>query len=125
MENAGGTGSDAARPVTAADRERVSGVLRERMASGDLSLGDYQTRLRRVRAAATAGELDAVLRDLPGRRDDAEETRTGGGAGPEASAVSAGAGTDSAAGSRRAGGCAGVLLLLVLVVLVAVAGAYS
>ncbi|MGW0657942.1 DUF1707 domain-containing protein [Streptodolium elevatio] len=123
MENAGGTGSDAARPVTAADRERVSGVLRERMASGDLSLGDYQARLRRVRAAATAGELDAVLRDLPGRRDG-EETRTGGGAGPEASAVSAGAGTDSAAGSRRSGGCAGVLLL-VLVVLVAVAGAYS
>lgn len=115
--------SDAARPVSDADRERVSGVLREQMASGRLSLADYQARLRRVRAAATAGELDAVLRDLPGRRDDAEdgaeEPRAGGGGVPGAS----GAGAGSAPGGRRSG-CAGALLLL-FAVLVVVAGAYS
>lgn len=106
-------GSDAARPVTDAERERVTGVLREQMASGRLALSDYQVRLRRVRAAATAGELDAVLRDLPGRRGEGDE---GDGAARPHAAVSPPA--ESApepgpAGAKRAG-CGGAAAMLVV-----------
>lgn len=103
--------SDASRPAGAADRERVTGVLREEMAGGRLSLADYQARLRRVKAAATVGELAALLRELPSRRDDAdaEPERPGTAAGPP------GESPQRADRPRKAtrGGCAGVLLVTV------------
>lgn len=95
---------DGAEP-TAEDRERATGVLRERMASGRLSLGEYQARLRRVKAAATAAELDAVVRDLRDPAADRDDGEGPAGSG-DASAPSAGP-QDGARPSR--GGCAGVL----------------
>lgn len=87
--------------VTDQDRERATAVLRERMASGRLSLGEYQARLRRVKAAATPAELDAVVRDLhdsaAGRDDD------------EAPAAGPVPGPDERRRARGGGGCAGVL----------------
>ncbi|MDI2126869.1 DUF1707 SHOCT-like domain-containing protein [Yinghuangia seranimata] len=102
-------GADGA--VGDADRERVTAVLREHMAAGRLSLTDYQARLRRVRAATTAGELDAVLHGLPTRRDtshDSEQPRPAGGGLPVD-----GTSSDGGAAPARRGGCAGMLLLLV------------
>jgi hypothetical protein len=95
----------------------VTDALREEMAGGRLPLADYQARLGRVKRAATVGELDAVLRDLPSRRDraddgaDGESDRPGGGA-------AAGPPGESGAVAGRVpkatrGGCAGVLLLTV------------
>ncbi|WP_345673617.1 DUF1707 domain-containing protein [Yinghuangia aomiensis] len=102
--------SDAARPVTDAERERVTGILREQMASGRLALSDYQARLRRVRAAATVGELDAVLRDLPGRRDDGDgEERPHAAASPSAEAA-----PEQAAGGAKRAGCGGAAAMLVV-----------
>lgn len=88
----------------------MSGVLREEMAAGRLSLADYQARLTRVRAARTVGELDAVLRDLPGRRTagDDEDRPSGGGTAGEGPA-----GEPSPPRATR-GGCAGVLLVSVV-----------
>ncbi|UGQ14602.1 DUF1707 domain-containing protein [Yinghuangia sp. ASG 101] len=92
--------------VTAEDRERATEVLRERMASGRLSLAEYQARLRRVKAAATAADLDAVVRDLSAGRD-ADERDDGGppSAGPPETAP--------APEGRSRAGCAGTLVVLV------------
>jgi hypothetical protein len=108
--------SDAAQPATDAERERVTGILREQMASGRLALSDYQARLRR----ATAGELDAVLRDLPGRRDDGDgEERPHAAASPSAEATP----EPAAAGAKRAGcGGAAAMLLAVSAVVCAAGG---
>lgn len=111
--------SDAARPVSDAERERVTGVLREQMASGRLALSDYQVRLRRVRAAATAAELESVLRDLPGRREDDGDER------PHVPAdTTAEAAPESAAAGPKRAGCGGAAAVLVAMSVVgcAVAG---
>ncbi|WP_406283445.1 DUF1707 domain-containing protein [Embleya sp. NBC_00896] len=65
-------------PATPADRERVTAVLREHLASGRLALSEYRARLDGVRRAGTVGELDAVSANLPGRedRDDAARSTT-------------------------------------------------
>jgi Domain of unknown function (DUF1707)/Domain of unknown function (DUF4190) len=47
-----------------ADRFRVEAALREGYAEGRLSLDELDARLERAGAAATLGELDAVLGDL-------------------------------------------------------------
>ncbi|MCF2530128.1 DUF1707 SHOCT-like domain-containing protein [Yinghuangia soli] len=104
--------SDATRPAGAADRARVTDALREEMAAGRLPLADYQARLGRVKRAATVGELDAVLHDLPSRRDRADDDaeRPGGGAaGPPGESGTAAGRVPKA----TRGGCAGVLLLTV------------
>lgn len=48
-----------------ADRERVADVLRDAYAEGRLSPSEHEERLSAVFAAATFGELVAVLTDLP------------------------------------------------------------
>jgi hypothetical protein len=70
--------SDASRPATDADRDRVRALLRDLMGQGRISLTDYQGRLRRVAAASTTGDLDAVVRDLPAP-PEAEDGGTPGG----------------------------------------------
>jgi hypothetical protein len=48
------------------DRERVATVLRQAAAEGRLELDELDERLSQVYAAKTYGELESVLRDLPG-----------------------------------------------------------
>ncbi|HSA50100.1 MAG TPA: DUF1707 domain-containing protein [Yinghuangia sp.] len=99
---------DGGRP-TSDDRERATAVLRERMASGRLSLGEYQARLRRVKAAATNAELDAVVRDLGAGHasDDCDDERPSGTSAPSAG----GSAGPAAPGRRPKAGCAGVLVM--------------
>lgn len=49
-----------------ADRERVAGVLRQAAAEGRLELDELDERLTQVYAAKTYGELEPLLRDIPG-----------------------------------------------------------
>jgi hypothetical protein len=48
-----------------ADRERTAQLLREHHAVGRLTAEEFDTRLDRVFAARTRGDLDALLADLP------------------------------------------------------------
>ncbi len=52
-----------------ADRERVAALLRDAAAEGRLDLGELDERLGQVYAAKTYGELEPLLRDLPGALD--------------------------------------------------------
>lgn len=52
-----------------ADRERVAAVLREAAAEGRLDLGELDERLGLVYAARTYGDLEPLIRDLPGGLD--------------------------------------------------------
>ena len=52
-----------------ADRERVVDLLRDHAAAGRLSTEELEERTAAALAARTQGELDALLSDLPGRRD--------------------------------------------------------
>jgi len=114
---------DGGRP-SARDRERAADVLRERMASGRLSLGEYQGRLRRVKAAATMAELDAVVHDLRDRAAERDDAEPAGRPVPTSEPGKPGAGQSSGPGERgRArGGCAGVLALAVIGAVYAVRG---
>jgi hypothetical protein len=47
------------------DRESVSAALTEHLASGRLSLEEFDERVRRAHTATTLGELRALLADLP------------------------------------------------------------
>jgi hypothetical protein len=62
-----------------ADRDRVAALLREHHAQGRLDAEEFNDRLDRALAAATVGELDRLLADLPGidlyRLPDAALTR--------------------------------------------------
>ncbi len=62
-----------------ADRDRVAALLREHHAQGRLNAAEFNDRLDRAFAAATVGELDRLLADLPGidlyRLPDAALTR--------------------------------------------------
>jgi Domain of unknown function (DUF1707) len=49
-----------------ADRERVAGLLRQAAAEGRLQLDELDERLSQVYAAKTYGELEPLLRDIPG-----------------------------------------------------------
>ena len=49
-----------------ADRERISERLRQSHAEGRLDLDEFQQRLERCYEAKTVGELDKLVRDLPG-----------------------------------------------------------
>jgi hypothetical protein len=61
------------------DRDRVAALLREHHAAGRLTAEEFNDRLDRVFSARTMGELDELLRDLPGidlyRLPDAALTR--------------------------------------------------
>jgi hypothetical protein len=48
-----------------ADRDRTAAALREHMAAGRLTNGEFDDRLDKVYAAKTLGDLDAVMADLP------------------------------------------------------------
>jgi Domain of unknown function (DUF1707) len=62
-----------------ADRDRTASLLREHLAAGRLSPEEFSERLDQVFAAKTVGEIDALLKDLPGidlyRLPDAALTR--------------------------------------------------
>jgi hypothetical protein len=61
------------------DRDRTASLLREHLAAGRLSPDEFSERLDRAFAAKTVGEIDALLKDLPGidlyRLPDAALTR--------------------------------------------------
>jgi hypothetical protein len=48
------------------DRQFVAERLKAALDEGRLSLGEYDDRLRETYAALTYGDLDGILRDLPG-----------------------------------------------------------
>ncbi len=52
-----------------ADRDRVVDMLRDHAAAGRLSADELEERIEVALAARTAGELDALLTDLPGSAD--------------------------------------------------------
>jgi hypothetical protein len=62
-----------------ADRDRAASLLREHLAAGRLTPEEFSERLNRAFAARTMGEIDSLLRDLPGidlyRLPDAALTR--------------------------------------------------
>jgi hypothetical protein len=62
-----------------ADRDRAAALLREHHAAGRLTPEEFSDRLDRAFAAKTVGEIDSLLRDLPGidlyRLPDAQLTR--------------------------------------------------
>jgi hypothetical protein len=49
-----------------ADRDRAAGILREALAEGRLTAEEHSERLDTVYAAKKVGELEPVVRDLPG-----------------------------------------------------------
>ncbi|MGW5052792.1 DUF1707 SHOCT-like domain-containing protein [Actinokineospora sp. NPDC004072] len=49
-----------------ADRERFAKILHDAMAEGRLTVGELEERLDRVYAAKTFGDLEPLVRDLPG-----------------------------------------------------------
>lgn len=53
-----------------ADRERTADALREHHTAGRLTSEEFEERLERCMASTTLGDLRAVLRDLPGKRQD-------------------------------------------------------
>ena len=61
------------------DRDRTASLLREHLAAGRLSPEEFSERLDLAFAAKTVGEIDALLKDLPGidlyRLPDAALTR--------------------------------------------------
>jgi hypothetical protein len=61
------------------DRDRTASLLREHLAAGRLSPEEFSERLDRAFSAKTVGEIDGLLRDLPGidlyRLPDAALTR--------------------------------------------------
>src|SRR5215469_751250 len=62
-----------------ADRDRAAALLREHHAAGRLTAEEFSERLDRAFVAKTVGEIDALLKDLPGidlyRLPDAALTR--------------------------------------------------
>jgi hypothetical protein len=62
-----------------ADRDRAASLLREHHAAGRLTAEEFSERLDRAFVAKTVGEIDALLKDLPGidlyRLPDAALTR--------------------------------------------------
>lgn len=62
-----------------ADRDRAAALLREHHAAGRLTPDEFSDRLDRAFAAKTVGDIDDLLRDLPGidlyRLPDAQLTR--------------------------------------------------
>ena len=62
-----------------ADRDRAASLLREHHAAGRLTAEEFAERLDRAFVAKTVGEIDALLKDLPGidlyRLPDAALTR--------------------------------------------------
>src|SRR5215469_15845220 len=62
-----------------ADRDRTASLLREHHAAGRLTTEEFGERLDRALAAKTVGDIDALLKDLPGidfyRLPDAALTR--------------------------------------------------
>ena len=48
------------------DRGRIAAALGEHYAAGRLTLEEFQDRLDKAYAAATVGELDRLMADLPG-----------------------------------------------------------
>jgi DUF1707 SHOCT-like domain len=62
-----------------AERDRAATLLREHHAAGRLTAEEFSDRLDRAFAAKTVGEIDALLKDLPGidlyRLPDAALTR--------------------------------------------------
>jgi len=51
-----------------ADRERFSKILHDAMAEGRLTVNELEERLDQVYAAKTYGELEPLVRDLPGHQ---------------------------------------------------------
>jgi hypothetical protein len=51
-----------------ADRDRVADILRDALAEGRLTSDEHSDRLSAVYAAKTVGELEPLVRDLPGGR---------------------------------------------------------
>ncbi|MGH3309152.1 MAG: DUF1707 SHOCT-like domain-containing protein [Streptomyces sp.] len=51
-----------------ADRDRIADILREALAEGRLDAAEHSERIDGVYAAKTLGELEPLVRDLPGSR---------------------------------------------------------
>jgi hypothetical protein len=61
--------------VSDADRDRVVDLLRDHAAAGRLAPDELEERIEVALAARTAGELDALLTDLPGSPEVRREHR--------------------------------------------------
>jgi hypothetical protein len=65
--------------VSDADRDRTASLLREHLSAGRLTPEEFNERLDRAFSAKTVGEIDTLLKDLPGidlyRLPDAALTR--------------------------------------------------
>ncbi|MCK2143397.1 DUF1707 domain-containing protein, partial [Streptomyces sp. WAC00276] len=51
-----------------ADRDRIADLLRDALAEGRLTAEEHSERIDGVYAARTLGELEPLVRDLPGAR---------------------------------------------------------
>lgn len=54
-----------------ADRDRIADILRDALAEGRLDAAEHSERIDRVYSAKTLGELEPLVRDLPGGRGSA------------------------------------------------------
>jgi len=70
-------GRDAQIRAADADRERTAERLRSSHAEGRLDMDEFQQRLERCYAAKTVGELDELVRDLPGETEQGERRSLG------------------------------------------------
>jgi hypothetical protein len=109
-----------------ADRDRTVAALREHMAAGRLTTGEFDERLDQAYAAKTLGELDDLMADLPradlGQPPDVSLQRADSGPpvpGPRSGApVEAGGGRFSPAWRAAWGSWLGISLVFVLIWLV-------
>ena len=58
--------SDSQIRASDADRDQAAAALREHLAAGRLTTGEFEERLDKAYAAKTLGELDDLMADLPG-----------------------------------------------------------
>jgi len=97
------------------DRDRTATLLREHHALGRLTAAEFSERLDKAFEAKTMGDLDALLRDLPGldlyRLPDAKLTRQ-----PRQAQVQPARSRHGSAGWRAAWGCYITVNMICLVV---------
>jgi hypothetical protein len=66
--NPGKPAAEADLRASDADRDRIADILRDALAEGRLDAAEHSERIERVYAAKTLGELEPLVRDLPGGR---------------------------------------------------------
>ncbi|WP_406061762.1 DUF1707 domain-containing protein [Streptomyces sp. NBC_01077] len=66
-----------------ADRDRIADILRDALAEGRIDAEEHSDRIDSVYRAKTVGELEPIVRDLPGARTPRQESVPDYGYGPE------------------------------------------